>query len=137
MSDGNINTIESVLEELTSIYKVVDEVLASWSGDGNIQFPSLIGMVAVKLNLNDKQVRELDPMVRFFVRKHPDWYVTRGAHGGIMRVSDKQKKEAAKTNKSLIKEQLKAAIEAKVSQAADSAKDQVDAQAENNSIEQE
>jgi hypothetical protein len=108
------DSMTKVLEELTSVYKATDEVLASWNGEGNLQFPALMGMLAVKLNLDEKQVRETDPLVRYFVRKHPDWYVTRGAHGGIMRVSDRQKKEAARAQKASVKEQLRAAIDAKV-----------------------
>jgi hypothetical protein len=76
-----------------------------------------MGMLAVKLNWDEKQVRENDPIVRYYVRNHPDWYVTRGAHGGIMRTTEKQKKEAEKTAKTTVKEQMKAAIEAKAAQA--------------------
>jgi hypothetical protein len=110
MSDN----IQSTLDDLTAIFTATDEVLSGWTGEGNLQFPTLIGMMAVKLNWDEKQAREADPLIRFYVRKHPDWYVTRGAHGGIMRLADKQKKEAAKTAKAAIKDQLKAQIEAKV-----------------------
>lgn len=112
-------SIQVVLDDLMSIYKVTDEVLDEWKdkGKGNLQFPDLLGMMAVKLNWNEKQMREADPLVRYYVRKHPDWYVTRGAHGGIMRTEEKQKKEQEKANKSSIKDQMKAAIEAKAAQA--------------------
>jgi len=110
------NSIQTTLDELTTIFNTTDEVLSEWNQPTNLHFPVLMGMIAVKLNWDDKQLREADPIVRFYVRKHPDWYVTRGAHGGIMRVADKQKKEDARLAKSTIKEQLKAAIEAKVTQ---------------------
>jgi pyruvate-formate lyase-activating enzyme len=71
-------------------------------------------MIAMKLNLDEKQVKEMDPFVRKYVRSHPEWYVTRGAHGGIMKASDKQKKEAAKEAKDLAKKQMQEALEAKV-----------------------
>jgi hypothetical protein len=69
------------------------------------------------LNWDEKQLREADPFVRKYVRSHPDWHVTRGAHGGIMRASEKQKKEAAKAAKELASKQMKDAIEAKAAAA--------------------
>jgi len=113
-NDTDTVTIKTVLDELTAMFAVTNEILNDWKGEGNLQFPALLGMMAIKLNWDDKQMKEADPLVRYFVRKHPDWYVTRGAHGGIMRTTDKQKKEALKTSKNSIKDQLKAQIEAKV-----------------------
>lgn len=112
--DTDKATIKTALDELTAMFSVTNEVLNDWKGAGNLQFPALLGMMAIKLNWDDKQMREADPLVRYFVRKHPDWYVTRGAHGGIMKTTEKQKKETVKTNKASIKDQLKAQIEAKV-----------------------
>ena len=112
--DTDKATIKMALDELTAMFSVTNEVLNDWKGAGNLQFPALLGMMAIKLNWDDKQMREADPLVRYFVRKHPDWYVTRGAHGGIMKTTEKQKKETVKTNKASIKDQLKAQIEAKV-----------------------
>lgn len=109
------NSVQLVLDELANIYKVTDEVLSDWKGDGNLQFPVLMGMIAVKLNWDDKQLREADPLVRFYVRKHPEWYVTRGAHGGIMKVADRQKKESDKASKIALKNKMKADIEAQTS----------------------
>jgi hypothetical protein len=112
--DTDKATIKTALDELTAMFSVTNDVLNDWKGAGNLQFPALLGMMAIKLNWDDKQMREADPLVRYFVRKHPDWYVTRGAHGGIMKTTEKQKKETVKTNKASIKDQLKAQIEAKV-----------------------
>jgi len=108
------DVIKNILDDLTSVFTATDSVLNDWTNEGNLQFPALLGMMAVKLNWDDKQMREADPLVRYYVRKHPDWYVTRGAHGGIMRTSDKQKKDAEKLAKASIKNDLKAQIEAKV-----------------------
>lgn len=109
----NDETVKNVTEELSVIFNAANDALSKWQGETNLQFSVLLGLVAVQLNLNEKQVREADPMVRFYVRKHPDWYVTRGAHGGIMRKSDKMKKDAALASKEALKQQMKAAIEAK------------------------
>jgi len=108
--------ITSILDDLTAVFEATDDALNDWKGDGNLQFPLLVQMMAVKMNWDEKQMREADPLVRYYVRKHPDWYVTRGAHGGIMKTADKLKKDAAKVAKASIKEQLKAQIDAKVAQ---------------------
>lgn len=106
------NQIDDVLESLRPLFEATNEALNEWNGQGNLQFPILIGSIAVKLNWTDKEVRNNDPMIRYFVRTNKDWYVTRGAHGGIMKVSEKQKKEAAVAAKISAKEQIKQAIEA-------------------------
>lgn len=117
------NTVQTVLDKLAPLFQTTDVVLLEWANshsDNNLQFPVLLGMIAVRMNWDEKQLRENDPIVRFYVRNNPDWYVTRGAHGGIMRASDKQSKEAAKNAKAAVKAQLQAAIEAKSSPVADS-----------------
>ena len=111
------NTIQKVTESLTVIFTATDEALNEWVGEGCLQIPTLITTLALKLNWNEKQIRENDPIVRYYIRNNPDWHVTRGAHGGIMRTSDRQKKEADKSAKQAIKDQVKADIEAKVAQA--------------------
>ena len=107
-----------LLNELEELFRVTDQALSEWIGDGNLQFPVLLGSIAVKMNWDEKQLRENDPFVRKYVRNHPDWFVTRGAHGGIMRASEKQKKEVAKAAKEAASKQVKDAIEAKVALAA-------------------
>lgn len=109
----NNDVIQKVLDGLVPIFQAADQCLTEWTGEGNLQFPVLLGMIAVRLNWDEKQVRENDPFVRKYIRNHPDWYVTRGAHGGIMRSEEKQKKEAVKVAKDLLKQQMADAIEAK------------------------
>jgi len=106
-------TISNNLEKLTAIFTATDQALSEWVGDGNLQFPVLLGMIAVRMKWDEKQVRDADPFVRFHVRNHPEWHVTRGAHGGIMRKSDKDKKEALRLAKELAKKQMSDALEAK------------------------
>jgi hypothetical protein len=110
-------TISNNLEKLTAIFAATDQALSEWVGDGNLQFPVLLGMIAVRMQWNEKQVRDADPFVRFHVRNHPEWHVTRGAHGGIMRRSDKDKKEALRLAKELAKKQMSDALEAKAAEA--------------------
>ena len=104
---------QKILDELVQLFAITEEVLNEWTEEANLQFPVLLGKIALKLNLDEKQLREADPFVRKYVRNHPDWYVTRGAHGGIMKATEKQKKEAAKLAKELAKKQMAEAIEAK------------------------
>jgi hypothetical protein len=112
------DTINNNLETLRALFQQVDQVLSEWSDVGkNLQFPVLLGMIAVRMKWDEKQVRDADPFVRYHVRNHPDWHVTRGAHGGIMRRSDKDKKESIRLAKELAKKQMADALEAKVAEA--------------------
>lgn len=113
--------IDNNLKKIKDIWQATDQALSEWSGDGNLQFPVLLGMIVVRMQWDEKAVRDADPFVRFHVRNHPDWYVTRGAHGGIMRNADRQKKEAAKLAKDLAKQQMKDALEAKAANASNAA----------------
>jgi len=108
------DTINDNLETLRALFQQTDQVLSEWVSESNLQVPVLLGMMAVRFNWNEKQVRENDPFVRFHVRNHPDWHVTRGAHGGIMRASEKQKKEAARVAKDIARKQVQDAVEAQV-----------------------
>jgi hypothetical protein len=109
-------TINSVSEQFTALCKSVDEVLSTWSGNTNLQFPILLGMIAVKLSWTEKQARENDPIIRYYIRNNPDWHVTRGAHGGIMKSEDKHKKDALKLAKDAVKKQVQDMLDAKVAQ---------------------
>lgn len=102
------------MADVDQLYDATDEALAAWQGEGNLQFPNLLLSIAVKFNWDEKTMRENDPIIRKIVRNHPDWYVTRGAHGGIMRATEKQKKDAAKAVKELAKKQAQEAVEAKL-----------------------
>jgi len=105
------NVIQNALEKLKPTFEVIEQCLNEWNGEGCLQVPALIASVSIKLNLDEKQMREVDPLVRFYVRNNSNYIVTRGAHGGIMRVSDKIKKDSERAAKEAIKAQLKAKIE--------------------------
>lgn len=109
---SNPTDIQAFLDEQAPYLSVVEEVLNEWTGEGCLQFPTLMGSVQLKLGWDDKTSRAKEPIIREFVRNHSTWYVTRGAHGGIMRRAEKQKKEAEKAAKEKAKAELTAAIEA-------------------------
>jgi len=109
-------SVDNTLDKIKTVLEYVEEALSEWTGNGNLQFPVLIQMVAVKANWNEKELRLNDAIVRYHVRNHEDWHVTRGAHGGIMRTTEKQKKDAEKLAKETAKSQVKAALAAKMAE---------------------
>jgi hypothetical protein len=106
--------IQSFLDSKVSMLIIVDEILNDWSGESCYQLPALLGQIKLRMGWDDKQLRSNDPIIREYIRNHPDWYVTRGAHGGIMRRAEKQKKEAALEAKKKAKEEINAALDAEV-----------------------
>jgi|SRR5277367_3181344 len=131
--------IQSFLDGKVPMLLVVDEVLSDWRGEGCFQFPVLLGQVQLKMGWNDdeegkKQLRSNDPIIREYIRNHPDWYVTRGAHGGIMRRSEKYKKEAVAEAKRKAKEEMNAELDAKVAELKAKAAQAVSAASDNNIV---
>lgn len=110
-------TIETVIENLTAVYVATEEALGTWTSEESLKFPTLMGMLAVKLNWDEKQVRENDPLVRHYVRHNSEWTVDRGAKGGLQRVAVKNaKEEAQKATKAAAKKAVRDAVEAKVAE---------------------
>lgn len=115
---SNPINIQSFLDSQVAILTVVDEVLNEWTGEGCLQFPTLMITVSSRLGWDNgseeglKQQRAKEPIIREYVRTHPVWYVTRGAHGGIMKRAEKQKKEEVKAAKDKAKADLMAVLEA-------------------------
>ena len=111
-------SIQSFLDTQVSYLLVVEEILNEWNGEGCLQFPNLMSTLIIKMDWQDKEgektARAKEPIIREYVRTHPDWHVTRGAHGGIMRASEKQKKEDARLAKEKAKAEVNAALEAEV-----------------------
>ena len=108
--------IDNVIQQIIPIWQATEAELDRWTSEGNLQFPELLEKLAANQNWTDKQLREYDPLIRFYVRRHPNFHVTRGAHGGIMRKSDKDKKDLAKTLKESLKKQMQAELVARVAE---------------------
>lgn len=102
----------TVVNQVTNIFTFTQEVLETLQQDTTMQFPTLMAMLANKFSWDEKQVKDHDPLVRYYVRNHPDWCITRGARGGIMRASDKQKKQAGSASKEALKKAMREKIEA-------------------------
>lgn len=96
--------VNKMVEEAREIYRATEEALQKdWDQKENLQFPNLLSFVVARLKANPEKASEVDPFMRTFVRKHPDYYVSRGAKGGIMlrsvyeaRLNKKAQVEAAK-----------------------------------------
>ena len=125
--------IQKKLDELKNIFTATDEVLDSWkSKDENLQVPALIGLLAVRLNWSEADIRNHDPVVRSYLRTHEVWEVIRGAHGGIVKRVERKNKATEKSIKAAVRAQMKAAIEAHLAAEEESANDvlEVDEEAE-------
>lgn len=97
-----------------SVFSATEVALNEWKSEDNLPFPTLVGMVSVKMNIDPNNLTDIDPIVRQYVRKHPDWKVSRGAKGGIQRLSVYDKKQAEKAAVEAAKKQIAAQIDAKV-----------------------
>lgn len=110
-------SVKVVIEKLNAMFVVADQVLTEWDyNSGNLQFSTLLSIMSSKLNWSDKDKTESDAVVRYYIRNNPNYYVTRGAHGGIMSADVKGKKDQAKQVKEQLKSQMKSMIESKVSE---------------------
>jgi hypothetical protein len=107
------DSVQTFLDTLRPMLKLVDEVLNAWNGDDRYQVPNLVSELALRLNWDSDQVRRNDPIIRAYLKDHPTWYVTRGAHGGIMKRADWLKKKQAEAEKERAKQEIKAALAAK------------------------
>lgn len=119
-------TTQKVFDQLSVIFAATEEVLTEWTGEGNLQFPALMASLSTKLAWTDRQVRENDPIVRFYVRNSEDWCITRGARGGITRTADKLKKLEALSAKEALKKQMKQKIEQQAATQSDDSLDSDD-----------
>lgn len=106
--------VESFLDSQRPLLKLVDEMLEEWKSDSCYQVPQLLLNMGARENWNSEQLRKFDPIVRAYLKDHPVWYVTRGAHGGIMKRAEHDKKEADKAAKEAAKIALKAKIDAAI-----------------------
>jgi hypothetical protein len=107
MTDKKQNTLDKV----SAICDATDDALASYTGNDNIQLPVLVGMVAARMGWNTKQLRENDPIVRFYIRNHPDYAITKGPHGGVIPRAVWEKKQVVKNAKAAAKIEMQAKLD--------------------------
>jgi hypothetical protein len=119
------NDMSKVMDRVSALFQATEDCLSAWQGEGNMQFPTLMTIMSERLGWTEKQAREADPVIRYYIRNSENWYVTRGAKGGIMRASDRQKKQEALASKENLKKQMKAKIEAQTTAAQTTNQDSV------------
>jgi len=107
--------VKIATKNVESIFTATEEALEQdWDQVGKIQFPTLLGMVLVRLNETAERADEVDAYMRSFVRNHPKYNVARGAKGGVELMSSYEKRQAAKAAVEAAKAGVKTKIEAKV-----------------------
>jgi len=104
--------------ELSPLFKVVDDLLGDWDYEKCYQLPTLMMNIKDQMKWvgkeGDKQFRAKDPIIRDYIRCHPTYYITRGAHGGVQLRDKKDKKEALAEAKKKAKEEISALIDANI-----------------------
>jgi hypothetical protein len=104
-----MDNIKKTIEYLEIVFAATEEVLSEWNWEeqASMQVATLMNILSPKLSLTEKQARDVDHIVRLYIKNdHPVFYLSQGAHGGIKRLSDKGKK--------ILPSGLKAAIEADI-----------------------
>lgn len=98
------NHIESILNEMKEIFIKTDEILEDKASNNNIQVHELVHELGINFDLEDKDKKRLDPVIRLYLHKHPKFTIKPGAHGGIslknkpktQKVSNETKEEVMK-----------------------------------------
>lgn len=107
--------VKKATQNAEAIFTATEEALQNdWNQTGKIQFPTLLGMVLVRLNATADAAVEVDTYMRNFVRKHPSYHVSRGAKGGIELMSAYDKRQANKAAVEAAKVSVREKIDAKV-----------------------
>lgn len=109
--------IENMVTFCRSVCEAAEQELSDWKSEENLQFPNLVTKVNGRLSLDPKLLTEIDQQVRQYVRRHPEYRVSRGAKGGIMKIEVYEKKQAVKAAQEAAKKQIVAQVEAKVANA--------------------
>src|ERR1035437_3192148 len=87
---SNPKHIQSYFDSQIPLILVIEEILNDWDGKGCYQLPIFLMKLSAKMNWDDKQLRAKDPLIRDYIRNHPEWVITRGAGGGIMRSEERR-----------------------------------------------
>lgn len=102
---------EVIVNKFSEIADLVDQVLNEYDQQNNLQIPVLVAMVAAKMNMSPDMAKQIDPAVRWYIKEHPSWEVSRGAKGGVIPASKMKARIDAKSNKVKLKKELTNKIE--------------------------
>lgn len=126
--------VKQAVEEAEKIFAATEEsLLKDWDRKENLQFPNLLRYVVSRLNADSKMATKIDLYMRAFVREHADYYVSRGAKGGIMLRSvfnvRENKKAAVEAAKLVIKQQIADKIAASTPAPVDTTEEEIEVDA--------
>lgn len=110
-----------IFNTINNIFDSVDKVCnASVTSTNKLQFPvmlSKVGEELASLNFDAKQIKEAQPLIRFYIHNHDVFCSSRGRSGGVELKDNKAAREADKAAKDAIKAQLKDVIDSKMAAA--------------------
>lgn len=104
----------TALQKIEQLFTQTDEALSELH-DASLFFPNLMEFMATKFQWNVKELREYEPVIRFYVRNHNDYEIKAGIKGGIKKRTEKSVKVKTKPKySSVAMEQVQAALNAKL-----------------------
>lgn len=105
------DNMQSSLDAVRAIWEAADRALDQCDGCDNIQLPDLMRQIAVSEGWDEKTVNANDAVVRFYVRNHTDWAITKGRCGGVIPRAVWEKKQAVKSAKAAAKKEMQAKLD--------------------------
>ncbi|MBP9743730.1 MAG: hypothetical protein KBD37_10295 [Burkholderiales bacterium] len=93
-----MSTVKNVTEQCSNVFEATEVALTQWdfSSGKNLQFPDLTLTVASKLGITlESEMKEVDGLIRYYVRRHDAYKSKRGAGGGIALASMENSKIAS------------------------------------------
>lgn len=107
---SDISYLDSRINFYRNMFVCIENIFEAHKTENSIPLPELIEKVARQINDNSsdmaKFIKEIDPMIRRYIKYHPVFETTRGANGGARRRRSKKNIEQNKA-----KEEIMAAID--------------------------
>lgn len=114
------NNIQPSIDFITQVFTTTNTILTEcdWKQTEHYPVAALVTMVSSKVSgMTPQRLKDLDPLVRFFIRDNPDYFIGTGSKGGVQRTADRQAKEVAAAAKAVAKKELQAKLDADTSTA--------------------
>jgi hypothetical protein len=66
------------------VFESIEAVMAEWTNqEKGISVPTMMAAIAASLRLEPTLVPSLEPIIKTYVRAHPDFCIERGMKGGV------------------------------------------------------
>ncbi len=107
------NIKEFYEKKAVPLFNIVEEVLNLHNFEiiPYVQVPKLLSDMALKLDWTDADIQSYNGVVRWYLRSHQKYMITKGAKGGIILRAAREAKLAAQNAKDIEKEKMRKAIE--------------------------